>query len=103
MIPSVREWYEKYGDDGLEIIAVHTPEFSYEKDLDNVRAAVERLGVTWPVAIDNDWKTWRSYHNRYWPAMYLVDKAGNIRHLKIGEGQYARTEEIIRALLAEPL
>lgn len=94
---------QKYESQGLEVIGVHTPEFSYEKDLANVTAAVERLGVTWPVAIDNDWKTWRSYHNRYWPAMYLIDKAGNIRHIKIGEGQYANTEQIIQALLAEPL
>ena len=103
MIPSVREWYTKYADQGLEIIGVHTPEFAFEKDIDNVRAAVDRLGVTWPVAIDNDWKTWRSYYNRYWPAMYIIDKAGNIRHLKIGEGQYAETEAVIAALLAEPL
>ena len=94
---------QKYESQGLEVIGVHTPEFSYEKDLANVRAAVERLDVTWPVAIDNDWKTWRSYHNRYWPAMYLIDKAGNIRFIKIGEGQYASTEQIIQALLAEPL
>ena len=99
----MREWYNKYADQGLEIIGVHTPEFAFEKDIDNVRAAVDRLGVTWPVAIDNDWMTWRSYHNRYWPAMYIIDKAGNIRHLKIGEGQYAATEAVIAALLAEPL
>lgn len=103
MIPSLREWYQTYKDDGLVIIGVHTPEFSYEADLDNVKAALVRLDVPYPVAIDNDWKTWRAYSNRYWPAQYLIDKAGNLRYLHIGEGGYARTEEIIQALLAEDL
>lgn len=101
VIPSVREWYETYHGQGLEIIGVHTPEFAYEKDVDNVRQAVADLGVTWPVAIDNEWNTWRAYDNRYWPAMYLVDKAGVIRHVAIGEGNYAHTEAVIQALLAE--
>ncbi len=65
MIPSVRGWYEQYHEDGLEIIGVHTPEFSYEKDVENVRVAVADLGVTWPVAIDNEWTTWRAYANRF--------------------------------------
>ena len=103
MIPSVREWYTKYADQGLEIIGVHTPEFDYEKDLNNVQAAVESLDISWPVAIDNEWQTWRAYNNRYWPAMYIIDKSGNLRYLKIGEGQYAHTEAIIQALLAEPM
>lgn len=103
MIPSVREWYESYHDDGLFIIGVHTPEFAFEKDLANVEAAIANLGVTWPVAIDNDRNTWRAYANRYWPAAYLIDKQGNIRLLKIGEGQYAYTESVIQALLAEPV
>ncbi|MEZ4674964.1 MAG: hypothetical protein R2932_12050 [Caldilineaceae bacterium] len=103
MIPSVREWNEKYHDDGLVIIGVHTPEFAYEKDLNNVQTAIDNLGVTWPVAIDNDWTTWRSYSNHYWPAAYLIDKQGNIRFLKIGEGHYDYTEAVIQALLAEPL
>ena len=103
MIPSVREWYQHYQDDGLVIIGVHTPEFAHEKDLTNVQAAIADLGVTWPVAIDNDWATWRAYNNHYWPAAYLIDKAGNIRLLKIGEGQYEYTESVIQALLAEPL
>jgi hypothetical protein len=103
VIPSVRGWYEEYADDGLEIIGVHTPEFKYEYDVNNVRQAIVDLGVNWPVAIDNEWTTWRAYNNRYWPAMYLIDKAGNIRYLKIGEGQYEQTEEIIQALLAEEL
>ena len=101
MIPSLREWYQQYKGEGLVIIGVHTPEFSYEKDLDNVKAAVARLDVPYPVAIDNDWQTWRAYHNRYWPAKYFIDKAGNIRYIHIGEGGYQKQEQIIQALLAE--
>lgn len=101
VIPAMREWYAEYHDQGLEIIGVHTPEFSFERELPNVEAAMAELGVTWPVAIDNDKETWRAYANHYWPAMYLVDKAGHVRHLKIGEGQYEHTEQIIQALLAE--
>lgn len=101
MIPSVREWYQKYSEEGLVVIGVHTPEFRHERELANVEEAIVRLDVPYPVAIDNDWATWRAYHNRYWPAMYLIDKSGQIRHLKIGEGRYAETEAIIQALLAE--
>lgn len=101
MIPSVREWYKKYAADGLVIIGVHTPEFAYEKDLANVQAAINELGVTWPVAIDNEKVTWRAYANHYWPAAYLIDKRGQIRFLKIGEGHYDYTERVIQALLAE--
>jgi hypothetical protein len=101
VIPSVREWYNTYKDDGLVVIGVHTPEFNYEKDLNNVKEALVRLDVPYPVALDNDWKTWRAYRNRYWPATYLIDKAGDIRYLHIGEGGYDRTQEVIKALLAE--
>jgi hypothetical protein len=97
----VREWYNTYKDDGLVVIGVHTPEFNYEKDLNNVKEALVRLDVPYPVALDNDWKTWRAYRNRYWPAMYLIDKAGEVRYLHIGEGGYDRTQEVIEALLAE--
>lgn len=85
------------------IIGVHTPEFNYEKDIDKVKDALVRLDVPYPVALDNDWKTWRAYRNRYWPAMYLIDKAGDIRYVHIGEGRYERTEAVIQALLAEDL
>lgn len=102
MNPWVRAWHEQYADDGLVIIGVHTPEFAYEQELGNVQAAMTELGVTWPVAIDNDKATWRAYANHYWPAAYLIDKQGQIRLLKIGEGQYDYTEEVIQALLAEP-
>lgn len=99
----MREWYYNYGDDGLVIIGVHTPEFGHERDIENVKAALVRLDVPYPVAIDNDWATWRAYNNRYWPAKYFIDKAGRIRHIHIGEGRYRQQEEIIQALLAEPL
>jgi thiol-disulfide isomerase/thioredoxin len=102
VIPYTQAWYAKYKDQGLEIIGVHTPEFSYEQDPANVQAAIARLGVSWPVALDNDWATWRAYGNRYWPAAYFIDKTGNVRLLKIGEGQYDYAETVIQALLAEP-
>ena len=101
MIPSLREWHNTYQDDGLVVIGVHTPEFSYERDVDQVKESLVRLDVPYPVTLDNDWKTWRAYRNRFWPAMYLVDKAGNIRYIQIGEGRYNQTEEVIKALLAE--
>ena len=97
----MREWHQKYADDGLVIIGVHTPEFSHEKDLTNVENSLVRLTIPFAVAIDNDWKTWRSYHNRYWPAMYFIDKTGQVRFLKVGEGQYDYSEAVIQALLAE--
>ena len=99
--PALKDWYSKYQDKGLVIIGVHSPEFDYEKDLSNVKDAVARLGVTYPVAIDNDFRTWEAYRNQYWPAMYFVDKAGQLRHVHIGEGDYEYSEQVIRALLAE--
>jgi hypothetical protein len=103
VIPSLREWHNTYQKDGLMIVGVHTPEFGYEKELDNVKEALVRLDVPYPVALDNDYKTWRAYRNRYWPATYLIDKAGVIRYVHIGEGAYDRTEAVIRALLVEEL
>jgi len=102
VIPALREWHTKYADQGLVIIGVHSPEFDYEKDANNVQAAMVDLGVEYPVTLDNEYTTWRAYQNRYWPAGYLIDKAGNIRRLHIGEGGYAQTEAVIQALLAEP-
>lgn len=107
VIPSLREWHTKYADDGLVIIGVHTPEFGYEQDIDNVKEALVRLDVPYAVAIDNDWQTWRAYkkpfNQRYWPSKYFIDKAGNVRHIHIGEGRYDQQEEIIQALLAEDI
>ncbi len=97
----MREWHQKYKDDGLVIIGVHTPEFDYESQVENVKQAIIDLDVPYPVAIDNDWQTWQAYHNRYWPAKYIIDKAGNIRYIHIGEGGYEETEQVIQALLAE--
>ena len=97
----MREWHQTYADDGLVIIGVHTPEFSYEKDIDNVAEALVRLDVPYPVAIDNNWQTWRSYNNRYWPAKYFIDAEGNVRYTHFGEGDYEESELVIQQLLAE--
>ncbi len=102
MIPWVREWYETYSDDGLTVISVHYPEFAYERELKNVVEATKRLGVAYPVAIDNDRVTWGAYNQRFWPTRYLIDKGGNIRFQHIGEGAYDETEAAIQLLLAEP-
>jgi thiol-disulfide isomerase/thioredoxin len=101
VIPAIRGWYNTYKDQGLVIIGVHTPEFDYEKDLNNVKEGLTRLEVPYPVVLDNDWTTWHAYRNRYWPAFYLIDKAGAIRYVHAGEGDYEHTEEVIKALLAE--
>ena len=98
----MREWHQAYGPEGLVIIGNHMPEFNYESKLDNVKQALVQLDVSYPVAIDNDRRTWRAYNNRYWPTIYLIDKQGNIRYKHIGEGGYDRTEKVIQALLAEP-
>lgn len=101
MIPSLRGWYEKYKDQGLVVIGNHYPEFSYEQDLDNLKEAVSRLDVPYPVAQDNQGVTWRAYNNHYWPALYLIDKRGHLRYTHIGEGAYQDTEAAIQSLLAE--
>ncbi len=101
-LPYVQEWWQNYRDQGLVIIGVHTPEFRSEHDIENVRAAIERLNVSWPVVQDNNMQIWRAYGNRYWPRFYLIDKQGRIIYDHIGEGGYDRTErEIIAALNAE--
>ena len=98
----MREWHHAYGDHGLVIIGNHYPEFNSERDLDNLKEALVRLDVPYPVAQDNDGGTWRAYKNRYWPSLYLIDKWGRIRYTHIGEGAYQETEAAIQALLAEP-
>lgn len=100
-IPYVRAWAEKYRDQGLVVIGVHTPEFAFEKSPANVRDAVRRFGVTYPVAMDNDFAIWRAFDNRYWPAHYFVDAKGNIRYHHFGEGDYAQSERVIQQLLKE--
>jgi peroxiredoxin len=101
VIPSLRVWHETYRNEGLVVIGVHYPEFAYERDLDNLKEAVVRLEVPYPVAQDNDRQTWGAYGVRYWPTMFLIDKAGHIRYTHIGEGRYNATERAIQALLAE--
>jgi cytochrome c biogenesis protein CcdA/thiol-disulfide isomerase/thioredoxin len=99
-LPYLTSWDARYRSKGLVILGVHTPEFAFEHDLGNVRGAVKRLGVRYPVALDNDFGTWNAYGNQYWPADYLVDQAGHVRDVHFGEGDYAQTDHDIRLLLA---
>ena len=100
-IPYVKAWAEKYKDQGLVVIGVHTPEFAFEKSQANVRQNVRRLGVTYPVAMDNDFAVWRAFRNQYWPAHYFIDAQGHIRHHHFGEGDYEGSERVIQQLLKE--
>ena len=100
-LPYVRAWAEKYRDQGLVVIGVHTPEFAFEKNLDNVRRAVKRMQVDYPVAVDSDHVIWRAFKNQHWPALYFVDAQGRIRHHHFGEGAYEQSEMVIQELLAE--
>jgi thiol-disulfide isomerase/thioredoxin len=100
-IPYVKAWAEKYKDQGLVVIGVHTPEFAFEKSEANVRQNVRRLGVTYPVAMDNDFAVWRAFRNQYWPAHYFIDAQGRIRHHHFGEGDYEGSERVIQQLLKE--
>jgi thiol-disulfide isomerase/thioredoxin len=100
-IPYLNSWHEKYTDDGLVIVGVHTPEFEFEKDYNNVKGAVERFDIKYPVVQDNEKQTWNAYENRYWPRKYLIDSEGYIRYDHIGEGAYTETEKVIQSLLTE--
>ena len=100
-LPYVRAWAEKYRQLGLVVIGVHAPEFSFEKNLSNVRWAVKDMRVDYPVAVDNDHRIWRAFRNQYWPALYFVDSQGRVRHHHFGEGSYEQSEMIIQQLLAE--
>jgi cytochrome c biogenesis protein CcdA/thiol-disulfide isomerase/thioredoxin len=100
-LPYLESWYQKYAADGFVIVGVHSPEFAFEHDTGNVEAAIARFGITYPVAQDNEFKTWSAYSNEYWPAHYLIDANGEIRAEHFGEGAYDETEADIRALLAE--
>jgi Thioredoxin like C-terminal domain/AhpC/TSA family len=100
-LPYVRAWAERYTDQGLVTIGVHTPEFSFERNVENVRRALADMRVEYPVALDNDYEVWDAFANRYWPALYLVDAKGRIRHHRFGEGDYERSERVIQQLLAE--
>ena len=98
-LPHVEAWYRAYAGDGLVVVGVHTPEFAFEHVVGNVRTEAAALGVRYPVAIDNDYGTWDAYDNEYWPADYLIDATGDVRHVGFGEGDYAQTESMIRRLL----
>ncbi len=100
-LPYVRAWAEKYRDHGVVVIGVHSPEFSFEHDLDNVRRAARDMRVSYPIAIDNDYAIWSAFDNHYWPALYLVDAQGRIRSHQFGEGAYEQSEMMIQQLLAE--
>jgi thiol-disulfide isomerase/thioredoxin len=100
-LPYVRAWADKYKDQGLVVIGVHTPEFAFEQNVDNVRRAAKDMRVDYPVAIDSDYAIWRAFDNKYWPALYFVDAQGNIRHHHFGEGEYEQSEMVIQQLLDE--
>ncbi|GID05097.1 MULTISPECIES: cytochrome c biogenesis protein DipZ [Pseudomonas] len=100
-LPYVKDWAKKYEKDGLVVIGVHTPEYGYERILDNVRDQVKKLGITYPVAIDNNYAIWRAFDNQYWPAHYLIDAKGQVRYSHFGEGRYETQEQMIRQLLEE--
>ncbi|MER6466940.1 cytochrome c biogenesis protein DipZ [Streptomyces sp. NPDC001228] len=100
-LPHIEAWDRAYRNAGLEVIGVHSPEFAFEKDAANVAGQARKLGVTYPVALDNQLTTWNNYRNRFWPAKYLIDAHGTVRYFKFGEGQYAQTEDLIRTLLKQ--
>lgn len=100
-IPYLKSWYDEYRDTGLVIIGVHTPEFEFEKNPDNVERAMRDLGIDWPVVQDNGYLQWRAYSNRYWPAHYFIDADGTVRYFHFGEGEYDTSEKVIRLLLKE--
>jgi thiol-disulfide isomerase/thioredoxin len=97
----VRAWAEKYEDQGLVVVGVHTPEFPFEKDVDNVRPAAKDMRVEYPIALDSNYAIWRAFSNQYWPAVYIADAQGRIRHHQFGEGQYEECERVIQQLLRE--
>jgi thiol-disulfide isomerase/thioredoxin len=100
-LPYIRAWSQRYRDHGLSVVGVHSPEFAFERDEHNVRAAVQRFGIDYPVALDPDHTVWRSFGNQYWPAVYLIDGSGRFRHHQFGEGEYAQSEMVIQRLLTE--
>ena len=95
------DWHKRLASRGLVIIGIHSPEFFWEKNLDRVKSASMKLGISYPVAIDNDFDTWKRYGTRYWPTLHIIDKKGVIRYTRIGEGGYAEMESIIQRLLED--
>ena len=100
-LPYVNNWAKRYADQGLVVIGVHTPEYDYENDIDNVRGQVAKLGIEYPVAIDNRYAIWNAFGNQFWPAHYFVDARGQVRFVHFGEGAYDTQEQVIQQLLAE--
>jgi len=100
-LPYITAWDEKYAEQGLLIIGIHSPEFEFEKDAENVQVAMDKYGIDYPVVLDNDMKTWKAFENNYWPRKYIADHQGNLRYDHIGEGGYQETEKIIQQLLEE--
>ena len=100
-LPHVRAWADRYKDQGLVVIGVHAPEFPFERDVDNVRRAAKEMRVDYPIAIDNDFAVWRAFDNHYWPALYIIDAQGRVRHHQFGEGGYEASERIIQQLLED--
>ncbi len=101
VMPHMKKWHSMYGPNGLEIIAIHTPETEQEKDLVNLRGYLRRNEIEYPVLVDNSSVNWDHYDNRYWPSVYLIDKAGRLRHIIEGDSQYEKTEKFMKELLAE--
>jgi thiol-disulfide isomerase/thioredoxin len=99
-LPYVRAWFEKYRDDGLVVLGVHTPEFDVERHIEHIRRAAEEMRIDYPIAVDSDYRIWRAFGNQYWPALYFVDADGRIRHHRFGEGEYEYGETVIQLLLA---
>ncbi len=100
-LPHIEDWYRNYAADGFVVVGVHTPEFAFEHVVSNVRTESADFGVRYPVAVDDNYETWNAYDNQYWPADYLIDAQGNVRHVHFGEGDYSTTEQLIRELLAD--
>jgi len=98
-LPYVTKWHQQYAAKGLKIIGVHTPEFAFERDSNNIKEAMQKHGILYPVPIDNEFQTWKAYKNEYWPHLYLADRQGNLQYDHIGEGAYAKTEQTIQKLL----
>jgi thiol-disulfide isomerase/thioredoxin len=100
VLPHVVQWHERYKDRGFTVVGVHTPEFAFERETSNVKKAIQRHGIRYPVAQDNKFATWNAYHNRYWPTAYLIDRTGQLVYAHSGEGAYDETERALQALLA---
>jgi thiol-disulfide isomerase/thioredoxin len=98
-LPYITQWHRQYAAQGLKVIGIHTPEFAFEREPENIRRALQQHQITYPVPIDNDYKTWKAYNNEYWPHLFLADRGGSIRYDHVGEGAYDTTEQTIQQLL----